>query len=741
MDLKAHTPATLRRYTPEQPLRLADGGSLAGATVAYQTWGRLNASGDNVIWVCHALTASSDVESWWPGLFGRGRTLDPDRHFIVCANVLGGCYGSAGPRSINPQTGSEWGADFPRIGIADIVAQQRQLADHLGVRGIELVLGASMGGFQVLEWARAEPLRVRRIAVIASSWRQPPQALALAELQCTLIRRDPRFLDGRYHPSDPPSEGLALARQLGHISYRSPRELDLRFGRERRADGHFQVNSYLDHQGAKLVRRFDALSYLRLTEAMNHYEFAADPAALGAVRQPALVVALDSDQLYHPEEQRRLAAALGDGRLEELSTLHGHDGFLVDAARLDALLRPFLDEGPFGLPESVASHASKTAATSTRTEILRSQRPALPLALLGASGKVGRAFLDRLQRAEPALPVELLGVANSRAAVWQERGLPPGLALERLHAQQGGDGESLLRRLLRRGAPAVVVDCTANAAIAGHAARLLEAGIALVSANKIAFAAGHQEWLRLRDALDAGGRAAWSATVGAGLPILGTLRRLRAAGDPLLSLEAGLSGTLAHVLDACQRGASLLAAAEEAIALGLAEPDPRLDLGGVDVLRKLHILLRAAGREGDALRIRHRPLLDLPTDGDWREALRAAEPAWQRHLQEAAASGTRLAYVASWSAEQGAEVGLRALTADHFLASARGCENRALLRSLAHQQTAIAIAGSGAGVEVTAAALLADLVELLSQLSPREFRHSRQTVPSAPAWLQAAVAG
>ena len=219
-------PPALQSWTPAAPLRLASGEMLAEATVGYQTWGELNAARDNVIWVCHALTASSDVASWWAGAFGPGRTLDPTRSYIVCANVLGSCYGSAGPSSLEPQGGQRYGAAFPELSVTDLVEHQRLLADHLGIRRIQLVVGASMGGFQVLEWARLEPVRVRRIALIATSWRQPPQALAQARLQCEFIRRDPKFKGGDYPPDDPPAEGLALARQLGHLTYRSAGELD-----------------------------------------------------------------------------------------------------------------------------------------------------------------------------------------------------------------------------------------------------------------------------------------------------------------------------------------------------------------------------------------------------------------------------------------------------------------------------------------------------------------------------------
>jgi len=196
---------------------LESGEQIAQPIIGFHTWGRLNARRDNVIWVCHALTASSDVASWWSTLFGPGKALDPQRHFIVCANVLGSCYGSAGPASPRGN-GQTWGKDFLAVSVADIVSHQQLLFEHLGLRGVELVIGGSMGGFQALEWARREPNRVKQLALVASSWRQPADAVALAELQSSIVRLDPEFAvvainsDRLY----PPCEQAELARLLPH---------------------------------------------------------------------------------------------------------------------------------------------------------------------------------------------------------------------------------------------------------------------------------------------------------------------------------------------------------------------------------------------------------------------------------------------------------------------------------------------------------------------------------------------
>ncbi len=711
MSHTAHLPATLQLHTPSLPLRLARGGELMRATVGFQTWGTLNAARDNVVWVCHALTASSDVESWWPGAFGPGRLLDPSRHFIVCANVLGSCYGSAGPTSIDPATGAPYGGSFPDLTLGDLVEHQRLLADHLGIAGIELVVGASMGGFQVLEWARRDS-RVQRIALIATSWRQPPQALAQARLQCEFIRRDAKFRGGDYPLDDGPVEGLALARQLGHLTYRSAHELDQRFGRAQRADGHFQVLSYLDHQGQKLVQRFDANSYLRLTEAMNHYDFAAGgqtpEQALAAITVPALVIALDSDQLYYPAEQHRLARALPRGRVVDIETFYGHDGFLVDAARIDPVLTAFRDEP---LPEAVVTRLAPAARAAAR-------RARIPTVLIGATGRVGSDLLQLLAQPAVDLPLQLVGVANSRAALWQPEGLPPGLAAERLRAHASGNADWLIDQLIAHERPALLVDCTASAQIAAQSVRLLEAGVSLVTPNKIAFAAGQREYTRLRAAL-AQTPAAWSATVGAGLPVLSTLRRLRAAGDRLIAVEATLSGTLGYLLTRVQDGATLRQALGEAVEQGLAEPDPRIDLSGQDVRRKLAIILREAGLDVEPAAIPLEPLLRLAAEQPWEDAIGVHERDWLGLVADARRANARFVFRARWSADTGASIGLARVPEADPLAGARGTENRIVLRSEYQGDTPIMIAGAGAGVRITAAAVLADIAALAEQLSPQ----------------------
>lgn len=679
----------LRLHTPASPLILESGEQIAQPTIGYHTWGRLNARRDNVIWVCHALTASSDVASWWPALFGPGKALDPESHFVVCANVLGSCYGSVGPASQRAD-GRTWGKDFPAVTVADLVSHQQLLFEHLGLRGIELVIGGSMGGFQALEWARRDPNRVQRLALVASSWRQPADAVALAELQSAIVRLDPLFDDGNYHADGGPQQGLALARQLGHHSYRSGEEFDRRFGRQRRDDGRLQVLSYLDYQGSKLVQRFDANSYLRLNDAMNEFDLATSlPAALalGAIKQPALIVAINSDRLYPPREQAELARLLPQSALLRIESTRGHDGFLADAAAFEPALREFLNP---------------VAATPLRPT--KTAGSARPVALIGATGRVGGALLPLL--AAQSSRYRLVAVANRRGILCDPSGLDPALAAQRL-----SNPNSTVRPLHQAAtvlpAGTAIIDATAAGEVADAYLSWLAAGHDLVAANKLGFAG--EQWPQLQRFQP---RLGISAVVGAGLPILSSVRRLRASGDRLLGLAASLSGTLNFLLDRLHGAVALPAALAEAVELGLAEPDPSADLKGEDVARKLLVILRAADVDISWDEIDLEPLVPAREPGQDQSAwLDSAEALWRERIATADQQSKRWVYRAEFDGER-ARVGAVCVERSHPLAQTRGAANLAVLHTEYHQPQPLLVAGNGAGPKVTAAALLADLAEL-----------------------------
>jgi homoserine O-acetyltransferase len=347
---------------PIGPLVLEAGGELPDVQLAFETWGRLNRDASNAVLVQHALTGSSHVargaseeEGWWDGLVGPGRTVDTDRYFVVSINMLGGCYGSTGPASPAPD-GSPWGSRFPFVTIRDAVRAESLLADRLGIARWHSVLGGSMGGARALEWALMYPQRVERCAVIACTAASSAEQIAFAQAQVQAIRLDPAYRGGDYYDGPHPDAGLGIARRIAHITYRSEHELEARFGRAEQGGeqalgaalpagrGRYQVESYLDHQADKLVDRFDANSYVILTEALVSHDAARDRGslddALGAATSEFFIAAVDTDRLYFPEQARRLAAGLpGDVPVHMISSPVGHDAFLTQIHQLDGNLR------------------------------------------------------------------------------------------------------------------------------------------------------------------------------------------------------------------------------------------------------------------------------------------------------------------------------------------------------------------------------------------------------------------
>jgi homoserine O-acetyltransferase/O-succinyltransferase len=358
-------PGRRRFLTLDGPLALEAGGSLPGVRIAYETWGELNAARDNAVLVLHALTGDSHVSGpagdghvtagWWDTLVGPGRTLDPARWFVVAPNVIGGCQGSTGPSSPGPG-GRPWGSRFPLVTVRDTVHAETALADVLGVERWACVVGGSMGGMRALEWAATEPERVARLFLLASPAASTADQIGWAAPQIAAIRSDPGWHGGDYHDLPQgagPHRGLGVARRIAHLSYRSGYELGERFGRDPQdgedplRGGRFAVESYLDHHAAKLVRRFDAASYVRLTEMMNAHDVGRDrggiAAGLARVTAHALVAGVSSDRLYPLADQAQLAEGIPrSAPLRVIDSPYGHDGFLIEAATVSALLADLL---------------------------------------------------------------------------------------------------------------------------------------------------------------------------------------------------------------------------------------------------------------------------------------------------------------------------------------------------------------------------------------------------------------
>jgi homoserine O-acetyltransferase len=336
------------------PLPLERGGVLPSVRVAYESWGTLAADGGNAVLVEHALTGDSHVvgpagpghptPGWWDGLVGPGAPLDTDRFFVVCANVLGGCQGTTGPSSPAPD-GGPWGSRFPVVTVADQVRVEAALADALGIDRWTAVLGGSMGGMRALEWAVALPERVESLFFLASGAAATADQLGTQTTQQAAIRADPAWAGGNYLPGPGPVAGLGVGRRIAHLTYRSAGELDERFGTAVQDDGRYAVASYLDHHADKLTCRFDAGSYVVLTETMNSWDVGRErgsiEAALARVTARSVVAGVDTDRLYPLILQQQVADALGVP-LRVISSPHGHDGFLIEIDAVGALVRELL---------------------------------------------------------------------------------------------------------------------------------------------------------------------------------------------------------------------------------------------------------------------------------------------------------------------------------------------------------------------------------------------------------------
>jgi homoserine O-acetyltransferase len=359
----------IRLIEANAPLKLQSGKSIATIEVAYETYGRLNEAGDNAILICHALSGNAHVAGlnspddkkpgWWDIMVGPGKGIDTNKYFVVCSNFLGGCSGTTGPCSINPATGKAYGLDFPIITIGDMVKVQKLLLDKLGIRQVLSVIGGSMGGMQVLKWAIEYPDFVKSAIPIATTTHLSAQSIAFDAVGRNAILADPNFAGGQYHDSDAPSEGLAIARMIGHITYLSEESMREKFGRELRTaqdysydfSSEFSVETYLDYQGQAFVERFDANSYLYITKAMDYFDlekfYGSLRQAFAKTNSRFLIVSFSSDWLFTPAQSEDMVNALAvngkDVSYCNINSPYGHDAFLLEPETLGSLISGFLD--------------------------------------------------------------------------------------------------------------------------------------------------------------------------------------------------------------------------------------------------------------------------------------------------------------------------------------------------------------------------------------------------------------
>jgi homoserine O-acetyltransferase/O-succinyltransferase len=335
----------LQQYHHKEAFELECGQVLPGITIAYHTYGQLNEEGSNVIWVCHALTASSAVTDWWPGVAGPGEVIDTEKHFVVCANILGSCYGSSGPLTIDPSTGAPYFSSFPFITIRDMVRAHILLRRHLGISNIYLLVGGSMGGYQALEWCRMEPGVIARLFLLATAAAETAWGIAIHTAQRLSIEADHTWRD---HSPPAGAKGLKAARAIGLLTYRN---YDILLQRQTDPDteklDNYKASSYISYQGDKLVNRFNAYSYWLLTKSMDSHNLARGTGktieqVLGEIKQPTLIMGISTDILCPLREQQFMAKHIPSATLVEISSAYGHDGFIIEAVQISASLKEWM---------------------------------------------------------------------------------------------------------------------------------------------------------------------------------------------------------------------------------------------------------------------------------------------------------------------------------------------------------------------------------------------------------------
>ena len=394
-------------YTIHDELKLKSGQSLKDVTIAYETYGELNKEKNNAILVCHALSGDAHAAGWhegdkkpgwWEILIGPGKALDTNKYFVIASNVLGGCSGTTGPASINPETGKEYGLNFPFITISDMVHAEKKFIDSLGIKQLLCVIGGSMGGMQVLQWAVDYPDFVKKIIAIATTARTSPQQIAFNEVARQSIVKDPNWNNGNYYDSKAPEAGLSVARMIAHITYLSEESMYEKFGRDLQdknelsynfdSDPDFQVESYLHHQGATFVKRFDANSYLYVTKAIDYFDLSYKGSLIDGlknIKAKTQLISIDSDWLYPTEQINDILTALQANNVEvnfsEIKSTKGHDAFFIESGQLNYIVSQFLSENVVEdlMEKDIATIQSDASLKDAATIMLKDDSTHIPV--------------------------------------------------------------------------------------------------------------------------------------------------------------------------------------------------------------------------------------------------------------------------------------------------------------------------------------------------------------------------
>jgi homoserine O-acetyltransferase len=681
--------------------QLESGEVLRNVRQAYYLDGTLNAQRNNMVVVFHALTGSADaVGDWWSDVAGAGRAIDTGQYAVLCTNLLGSCYGTTGPS--DPSR-----LPFPAVTTRDMARLVGQLVESLHVSSVALAIGGSLGGMVALEFAATFPALARSVVVLAAPAEHPSSAVAWSHLQRRAIA-----IGG--------DEGLELARMIAMMTYRTAGELHERFGRQRADDGSFEVSQYLSRHGEKLRARFDVQSYLTLLDAMDTHDVGRARDGVGAalrnVKSRIIGVGIPGDLLYDPRDVRRWTDA-ANAEYREVHSLNGHDGFLTEGVQVSSLVRDVLGAGS----ESASRSTQPRPATHTTGDVTAD------VVILGY-GRIGRELATQLGSVIGPYQARVVAVIDRTGYVFNAHGIPPAELADLAHAKEGGVGlsrsphghqgtaaEALVHVHRHTPSRPILVDVTAGDT-GSELEAALQAGMDIVLANKrpLAEARGVSGGLA-QSAARHGRRMLHEATVGAGLPIIDTIGKLQESGDEVLGIEGCPSGTLGYLFGELGHGTSFSTALRTAMTLGYTEPDPREDLSGMDVARKALILGRLIGFEGDLDQVDVESLVPIELRAIGAEQFLARLPEldslWRARVDDAAVSGRVLRYRATVSPTS-VRVGLTAVDSSSPLATLTGTDNQFAISTRRYHDHPIVITGPGAGVGVTAAGVLNDVLKL-----------------------------
>ncbi len=705
---------------------LESGEVLRDVEQAYFLDGALNEARDNLVVVFHALTGSADAMDWWRDVVGPDLAIDTNRYAVLCTNLLGSCYGTTGPSDPSRRP-------FPDVTTRDMARLVGQLIESMHVPSVALAIGGSLGGMVAMEFAATYPALARNVVVLAAPAEHPASAIAWSHIQRRAI-------------SAAGDDGLEIARMIAMMTYRTAGELADRFGRGEHEAGGFAVERYLSRQGEKLRARFDVHTYLTLLGAMDSHDVGRGRGGVASALRPVkgriIGVGIPGDLLYDPLlDVRRWTEAVG-AEYREIESAKGHDGFLLEGEQVSLLLREVLEgtatatatydyrPGAVGGPADGRGQSSNgtNSRNGTQPKTGDSRRDARADVVILGYGRIGRELARQLDDASERSGVRVAAVIDRSGFVLDRDGLA-GARLETLaRSKESGislaDAPSGVRatasealasiRQLGLSRP-ILADLTASDTTP-ELEEAIAAGMDLVLANKRPLADRRDATRGLaRHAAAHGRRVLHEATVGAGLPLLDTISKLQESGDEVLAIEGCPSGTLGYLFGEIGRGIPFSTALRAAMALGYTEPDPRDDLSGMDVARKALILAQLFGYEGTLDNVEVESLVPEPlrsvTTAEFLARIEELDSVWRDRVRDVRASGRVLLYRATVTAES-VRVGLVAVGALNSFAALTGTDNQFAITTTRYRANPIVISGPGAGVAVTAAGVLNDVLKL-----------------------------